>query len=244
MFKKLFNGTKRIPAINEIEGKISSKISNLVTLFENRYFDYDLEMFIDKNKMTVVEQVEFIKELNERQDKEFSILKEEELKPETQAIIMELAGIQKKLNALQSKIDELKSQKVELSQPVVDALNELDLQNIRVGKILVSLYRGKTPASFSKVMDAIETQLTPAVAKLLRDTYDNLSTVRDPSLRIKSERVSEGIAEFLTSVFRRLLGGVSNALTRIEGLLGIKEEEINPHDIEKNKTAPIILGLG
>ena len=215
MFKKLFNDTKRIQDINEFGGKVSKKVSQLVSLFEERHFDYQLEMFIERHKMTVIEQIEFVKELTERQDMEFDILKEQDLKPETQAIIMELAGIQKKINTLKVKMEEFKQDKKDISQPVIDALNELDLQNIRVGKVLFSLYKGRAAAPFNKVMDAIENQLTPSVAKLLHDTYDNLSKVRDQELRINVEGVTEGIGGFFTVAFRRLLGGVSNALTRI-----------------------------
>ena len=181
----------------------------------------------------------------DRQDIAFESLKEQELKPETQAIVMELADIQKKMNALKVKLEEFKQDKKDISQSVVDALNELDLQNIRVGNILVSLYQGKTAASFKAVMDAIENQLTPAVSKLLRETYANLSKVREPELRVKVESVDEGIGGFLVKMFRKLLGGVSGALDKVEELLGgVKEEDIDPHDIEKNKPGPIVFGLG
>jgi succinate dehydrogenase/fumarate reductase flavoprotein subunit len=75
--------------------------------------------------------------------KETSQIKEEDLKPETQAIVMELVNVQKKIQSLETKLAEIKATKKELSQPVIDALHQLDLQNIRVGKVLVSLNKAR-----------------------------------------------------------------------------------------------------
>ena len=245
MFKNLLNETRVVADINEFEGKITERVSSLVDIFEARCFDHELETYIQKNKMTVIEQVEFMKELTDRQDVTFDVLKEQELTPETQAIIMELGGIQKKIKSLKAKMADLEATKKELSPEVIAALEKLDLQNIRIEKVLVSLYRGKTVASFNKVMDAIENQLTPAVSKLLRSTYDNLSVEREPTLMIKTEGVSEGDGGFFGRTFNELVDLVSNSLSKIEGMLGInEEEELDPHDIEKNKPGPVVMGLG
>jgi hypothetical protein len=253
MFKKLFEKTKTIAAINEIEGTVpGASIQKLADEFEDKYFEYQFEQFAEANHLSSEDRTLLMKELLNRIDKNFESIKEQELKPETQAIVMELVEVQKKLNALKAKIEELKATKTDMSQPVIDALNELNLQSIRVGKVLVSLYQGKTAASFKAVIEAIESQLTPAVAKLLRDTYEKLSATRAPEVRVKVESVDEdlltGIADFFTGAFRKLLGGVSNALTRIESLLGGKmkeaEDDDDHHKIEQNKPAPIVLGLG
>jgi hypothetical protein len=318
---KLFGGEKdKFQAeINRLELKLNQmkekkvvevvSISKLADEFENRRFEYELEQFNEEKCLKISERIMLMQELMRRQDIAFETIKEQELKPEVQAIVMELVEVQKKLNALKAKIEELKATKTDMSQPVIDALNELNLQSIRVGKVLVSLYQGKTAASFKAVIEAIETQLTPAVAKLLRDTYEKLSVKREPEVRIKVESVKEsnievgdtvtitgtdlydgrtgqvewaegykvkvvfddgkkpimnlfdldqvmkesvkedlltGIADFFSNMFRKLLGGVSNALTKIENLLGgaVKEEEIDPHKIEKNKPGPVVFGLG
>lgn len=243
MFKDLLNETNNIASAFEFEGEVSERVVKLVDLFEERCFECEMELFIEKNDLRPREQVEFIRELTVRQDAAFDLLKEQELSPENQAIVMELAQIQKKIKKLEEKLNEFKAQKKDLSQPIIDSLEKLELQNLRIGKILVSVSRGKTAASFNKVMDAIENQLTPAVSKLLRSTYDNLSTEQDPSLRIKVESIREGVVEFFRNVFSKLVNGVANSLSKIENLLGIREQE-DVHKIEQNKVFPVQMGLG
>ena len=147
------------------------------------------------------------------------INEDDALNPQVQAIIMELAAIQKKTKALEAKLAELKDTKKELSSPVIQAMQQLKLQNVRVDTILVSLVQGKTAPSFNAVYDAVKNELAPAVQQLLEETYEKLIKPTEPYLKIKNEKIEEGIGEFISSAWKALIGKVSTALGKIEALL-------------------------
>jgi predicted Zn-ribbon and HTH transcriptional regulator len=157
----------------------------------------------------------------------YHVVKEAEgdLGPQEQALVMELSGLQKKIKDLEAKLLELKDTRKDLSAPVIAAMQKLELQNVRVGKILVSLVKGGAAApSFNMVMDAVRQYLEPAVTKLLDDTYAKIGTQKEPYLKIKNEAAGDmwsGIKDFFVRGFEQLVGGVSSALDKIESAMGI-----------------------
>jgi len=141
-----------------------------------------------------------------------------------------LVDLQNKIHELQKQLEDLKAQKGKIEAPIMDYLQKVKADGIRLEKILIYVTRGKSSPSFWQVYEAVRKELTPKIDKLLRETYEKLQVVKEPRLTVKTtskESITEGWWENLKDWFKKtfapLLNSFSQGLTKVEKLLGLSE---------------------
>jgi hypothetical protein len=158
----------------------------------------------------------------------------EDMPLKKQALVTLLVEIQKKMEDLKARIEEYKGRRGKIEPDILKALHKLEANGVRLGKVLVFITQGRGFASFKEVMEVVQKEISPKVAKLLKATYDELSKekTRGEELRVKLGRESlldedwkdvwQNIVNFFAKVFNPLLDSISGSIEDVEKLLGIK----------------------
>lgn len=158
----------------------------------------------------------------------------EDLPLKKQALVTLLIDCQKKMTDLKDRIEEYKTRRGKIEPEILEAIKKVEAQGVRCGKVLVYITQGKGAASFNEVLAKVQGGLSPKVAQLLSDTYEQLSKAknRGEELRVKLGRESlmeedwagiwAGLKGFFHKVFDPLIDSISGSLDEIESLLGMR----------------------
>ena len=158
----------------------------------------------------------------------------EDLPLKKQALVTLLIDCQKKMNDLKDRIEEYKTRRGKIEPEILAAIKKVEATGVKCGKVLVYIQQGQGFASFKEVFAIVQDDVSPKVAKLLADTYEQLSKdkKRGEELRVKMGRESSmeedwagiwaGLKGFFHKVFDPLIDSISGSLDKVESLLGMK----------------------
>jgi len=172
----------------------------------------------DEGKFIVIvkENIENPNEAGGIEEKEYAKLSD--FSKEQQALIQALTDVQKQINSIKKRLKPIENQKKSLSPQVLEAINSLSADGVRIGKILmyVQKERFKDP-TYSDILVQAREKMSKQFVNKLEQLGEELKTVSPEVLKVKTEASVKGVLSRLVDVAK----SVSKSVRSIEKMLGM-----------------------